>query len=157
MIYWRQTPGWLFRAWPVLALIPAALLLRVLNGFGNAGDPRLGGSLQAWLNLSKNTPSLAFVAFELGVIGLLLAGFSALAKTRTRPGVLGVFGKTALFFYVVHFPLLGMAVSVAGLRKASGIGGALAGALVLLAVMYPLCRWYGAYKATHDNLVTRYL
>ncbi|HXC53584.1 MAG TPA: heparan-alpha-glucosaminide N-acetyltransferase domain-containing protein [Candidatus Limnocylindrales bacterium] len=141
----------------LVPLVVVAFVLRGLNGFGNALAPRLDGSLQQWLDLSKNPPSLAFLAFELGVLGMLLVGFAAAAARGAMLRPLAIFGQTALFFYALHFYVMGIAVELTGLGHAFGIPGALASAALLVAAMYPLCRWYAGYKARHDNLVTRYV
>lgn len=141
----------------LLPLVPVAVALRGLNGFGNALAPRLDGSLQQWLDLSKNPPSLAFLCFEFGVLGALLAVFTVAASRGAELKPLTVFGQTALFFYSLHFYVLGIAAQLAGMNHALGIPGTLAGAALLVVAMYPLCRWYCGYKATRDNFVTRYV
>lgn len=132
-------------------------MLRGLNGFGNARAPRLDASLQPWLDVSKNPPSLAFLCLETSFLGLCLAGFSRLSIRGDRFPVLLTFGRTALFFYVVHFQVLRAASVLTGTGKSLGIPGTLLGACLLLLFMYPLCRWYEHWAAGHDNLVTRYL
>jgi uncharacterized membrane protein len=141
-------------------LLPGAIafaIVRAANGFGNAHAPRLDGGLQQWLNVSKNPPSAAFLALELAILGLFFVGFAWAARRGARFGVLTVFGQTALFFYVLHFPLLRLAANVTGLRRQLGIPGALVAAALLCLAMYPLCRWYARYKAGHDNALTRYV
>jgi uncharacterized membrane protein len=146
--------------WAWLTLVPlfgVFVVLRALDGFGNACAPRLDGSLQQWLNVSKNPPSLAFLGLELGVMGLFLAVFAWAAARGARLKPLAVFGRTALFFYVIHFYVLGLAASALGLMGTLGIPGTLLGAGALVLAMYPLCVWYAGYKGVHDNLFTRYV
>lgn len=133
------------------------LALRGLNAFGNARAPRLDASLQQWLDVSKNPPSLAFLCLETSFLGACLAGFSRLSARGDRFPVLLTFGRTALFFYVIHFQVLHAAAALTGTGKSLGIPGTLLGACLLLLFMYPLCRWYERWAAGHDNLVTRYL
>ena len=66
--------------------------------------------MQQWLNLSKNPPSLAFLCFEFSVLGVLLVVFAAAASRGVRLKALSTFGQTALFFYALHFYVLGIAV-----------------------------------------------
>jgi uncharacterized membrane protein len=146
--------------WARRTLVPlfaVYLVLRGLNGFGNAAAPRLDGSLQQWLNVSKNPPSLAFLGLELGILGVWLVLFSRAAERGARLKPLAVFGRTALFFYVIHFYVLGLTAHAAGVTSSLGIGGALLGAGLLVLVMYPLCLWYEGYKRRHDNVLTRYV
>lgn len=141
-------------------VLPGALIfavLRAANGLGNARAPRLDGSLQQWMNVSKNPPSAAFLAIQLAILGGLLALFALAAARGARLRVLTVFGQTALFFYVLHFPLLRLTAMTTGLARKFAIPGALLGAAALCLVMYPLCSAYARYKATHDNLLTRYV
>jgi len=141
----------------LVPLIPVAFVLRWLNGFGNARAPRLDASFEQWLNLSKNPPSLAFVCLEAGLLGVLLMVLARLAERGAKLRPLVVFGQTALFFYVLHFYVLGFGARFTGLGGKLGIAGALAGAALVLVLLYPLCRRYAGYKMTHDNVVTRYV
>ncbi|MFT3927040.1 MAG: heparan-alpha-glucosaminide N-acetyltransferase domain-containing protein [Myxococcales bacterium] len=139
---------------PLFALFVA---LRAANGFGNAGAPRLDDSLQQWLNVSKNPPSLAFLGLEFAILGLFLAAFAWAQRQRYEFRALTVFGQTALFFYMLHFYVLILAAMVTATMGKLGIPGALLGAALLVLAMYPLCRWYQGYKRRHDNWLTRYV
>lgn len=148
----------------VLALAGVAGLVvfavtRGLNGYGNMFLLREDGSLVQWLHVSKYPPSLAFVGLELGLVMLLLAGLLRVEpRVPPRPdGPLLVLGQTALFFYVLHWPLLGIPAVVLGLFGAGGLAtGYLAAAAVVL-VMLPLCRWYRGYGRTHPDGWARYV
>lgn len=153
----RNTDLQRFALVTLLPLLPLFFLFRGLNGFGNAHAPRIDDSLQQWLNVSKNPPSLAFLALELPLLGSALALFSRLEATGKRLQALTVFGQNALFFYVVHFPLLGIVALLSGTMGKLLIPGTLLGAAILVLVMYPLCRLYARYKRSHDNALTRYI
>lgn len=141
----------------LVPLLPLFFLFRGLNGFGNAHAPRMDDGLQQWLNVSKNPPSLAFLALELPLLGVALALFSRLDSMGKRLTALTVFGQNALFFYVVHFPLLGVTAMLSGTMGKQLIPGTLLGATLLVLAMYPLCRLYARYKRSHDNFLTRYI
>ena len=68
-----------------------------------------------------------------------------------------VLGKTALFFYLVHFPLLAVAAGVLGLAGKGGLPQTYVAAAAAVVVLYPACRWYGRYKAAHPNGLTQYI
>jgi uncharacterized membrane protein len=150
----------LIRAAALKTLVPSFVLyiaLRAANGFGNAAAPRLDDSLQQWLNVSKNPPSLAFLGLEFGFLGLTLASFAWAQERGHAFKALTVFGQTALFFYMLHFYVLVAAALATGTMQKLGIPGALVGAALLVLAMYPLCRWYLGYKRRRDNLFTRYV
>lgn len=105
-----------------------------------------GSGWIAFLNLTKYPPSLAFLLITLGADLLLLALLSRNDEVLARWGKpLLVFGRTALFFYVVHLYLFGLA----GLAFPQGTS---LGWMYLiwsagLVLLYSLCSWYGRFKA----------
>jgi uncharacterized membrane protein YeiB len=118
-------------------------------------------SLSQWLHVSKYPPSLAFSALELGLMALLLAGLLVWearlsAPPRARNPFL-VLGRTALFFYLLHFLLLGIAASALGPASRGGLVHTYAAAAAVVAAMYPLCLWYGRYKAAHPGGLAQYI
>lgn len=148
----------------VLALAGAAglvvfAIVRGLNGYGNMLLLREGDSLVQWLHVSKYPPSLAFVGLEVGLVMLLLAGLLRLEEKMPARGedpVL-VFGQTALFFYLVHWLVLGVPAAAFGLFQSGGAGTAFVAAGAALVVMQPLCRWYRRYKRAHPRGWARYI
>ena len=79
--------------------------VRWLNGFGNL-LPRKGNSLVDWLYVSKYPPDVAFLLWTLGIMCLIMALGMHLEKLNMLAGkftsVILVFGRNALFFYLVH-------------------------------------------------------
>ena len=149
-------PGMRARDWAILAAIAALtfVIVRGLDGYGNAGMPRDGSSWIAWLHVSKYPPSLAYAALELAIAFGLLAATWRWAKPW-RPLV--VLGQTALFFYFFHVHLLKLAAGALGLYKSTGLGVTAIAWLVLIAALYPLCRWYLAVKRRHPDSVLRFV
>ena len=90
---------------------------------------------------------------------LLLALLCAWYKKR--PGLpanpLLVFGRTPLFFYVIHVHLLTAAAYLLGMHKTGGLKETFAAAILTLLLLYPLCRWYGQIKKTRSWGILRYL
>ena len=157
-------------------------VVRLINLYG---DPA-GWSLQqrgllftflSFINCTKYPPSLLYVLMTLGVSFLILATADGRENGFTR--IVSVYGKVPLFYYLIHWYLIHiLAVGLAfaqGFRWADlpfgafefgrphvGYGFALPGVylvwLVVVAALYPLCRWYGRYKAAHREMwVLRYL
>ncbi|MEM8882576.1 MAG: heparan-alpha-glucosaminide N-acetyltransferase domain-containing protein [Planctomycetota bacterium] len=134
------------------------LIVRGLNGYGNMFLPRDDATWQQWLHVSKYPPSLTFYAVELGLLCLLLAIAIRLERiVPIRPNdPLLVFGQTAMFFYLAHRLALEVPASWFGLRGAGGLGAAYGVAAILLAALYPACRWYRAFKAKHPDSWLKY-
>jgi hypothetical protein len=125
-------------------------------------------SVASFFYLVKYPPDVAFWSFTLAVNFVLLAAFGALPPRFAKRTfhVLLVFGTSALFFYVVHLFLLfalGAAwIAAVGHKLESkdpftnepgGIGvdqiwAFLTNWVLALAILYPLCRWYGRFKKT---------
>ena len=108
--------------------------------------PPAGPGWVAFLNLTKYPPSLAFLLVTLGIDLVLLAFLSRREETLRRWGKpLLVFGRTALFFYIVHlyvFALMGLAFPKGvplGWMYLFWMGG--------LVLLYFLCSWYARFKA----------
>jgi uncharacterized membrane protein len=97
------------------------------------------------LNVTKYPPSVAFVLMTLAANGALLALFDRVAGSIGRWGQpLLAFGRTPLFFYIVHlylFALIGFAFPD-GTTLPRMYPVWLAG----VAAMYALCRWYEGFK-----------
>jgi uncharacterized membrane protein len=134
-------------------------VLRGLNAYGNMGLLREGRSIIQWLHVSKYPPGLTFAALELGLMFLLLA--LLFAWYRKRPGSpanpLLVFGRTPLFFYVIHVHLLVASAHLLGMHKTGGLIEAIVAALLVMIILYPLCRRYGNIKKFHPGSILRYL
>jgi uncharacterized membrane protein len=157
--------------------IGAFVLLRLLNGYG---DPQpwsvqesFGFTLLSFLNVEKYPPSLAYVLVTIGPALLLLAAFE---NVRGRwAGILETFGRVPLFFYVLHFFLAHLAAGL--LAMAMGFGSTvltgfflafpkewgvglpavyLAWVLVV-AALYPACRWFAELKRRRKDWWLSYL
>jgi len=135
------------------------LVVRSANGYGNMRLYRYGNDLLQWLHVSKYPPSLSFAALTLALMFLLLAGLTVWFRGHPprAAGPLTVFGRTPLFFYLLHVHLLTAAAHLLGLHRAGGLPAALAAAAAALVVLYPLCRWFGRLKQARPASLLRYL
>jgi len=143
-----KSSQWILRFGLLLSL--AFLALRTLNLYG---DPLTwDGTFLSFLRTTKYPPSLAFLLMTLGPALVLLGWFGRFDFSPRNPLI--VFGRTPLFFFVVHLYL----AHLAGLTH-SGLG--LAGVyLVWLAVvvtMYPLCSWLMKIKERRKDWWLAYL
>jgi uncharacterized membrane protein len=134
-------------------------VVRGLNGYGNMFLPRDDGSIAQWLHVSKYPPSAAFASLELGLLFVVLAGLMWLEpRVQVRKdGPILVFGQTALFFYLLHFPLLGGAAMATGRFGAGGLLDAYVAMVCALAVLYPACRWFRSFKRARPGHWVRYI
>ena len=116
------------------------LVFRHFGGFGNFHPPASGWI--GFLNVTKYPPSLSFILLTLGLNALLLVSLDRCRGVWLNG--LTVFGRTPLFFYLLHLYLYGLM----GLLVPSGVPPTwmLVFWLAGLAILYPLCRRYANFK-----------
>ena len=154
------------------------LLLRGLNVYG---DP-VRWSVQAsplftalsFLNTNKYPPSLLFLMMTLGPALLLLRALDGQTPRVLRPAL--AFGQAPMFYFLLHLPLIHLlAVIVCYARYGTahwmfesptlaqypftappGWGYSLPVVylvwVVVVLVLYPACRWFGALKKRRPDL-----
>ena len=162
------------------------LLFLVLRGFNLYGDPRpwapqanFGATVMAFLDVLKYPPSLLFV---LATLGPLLLVFPLLTRLpRAIAGFFRTYGAVPLMAYVAHVyvvHLLGILGRLAFGQDPSGMSNAvhnfvfareaMGGAglplwtvyvawIIVLAAIYPLCRWWAQVKRTRRDWWLSYL
>lgn len=145
-----------------LSALLASLFLRRANGYGNMGLLRDDASLVQWLHMSKYPPALVYSLLELGLMALLLVLFFRYERRMEgapRPNQpLLVLGQTALFFYFVHFLVLGgSAIAWTGGMMQRGLAEAWLAAAATLVVLYPVCLGFRALKRRHPHGILQYL
>jgi uncharacterized membrane protein len=156
------------------AALAGFLALRASNLYGDPqpwtvqADPLF--TLFSFLNVSKYPPSLLYLLVTLGAAALALPALARLGGAAGR--VLTIFGRTPLLFYVLHL-YLGMAgaLTLAMLRGFSlqdigrfaqsgsppadfgaGLAGAYVAFVVVVAALYPVCRWFAGVKRRRKDL-----
>ncbi|MCC6671503.1 MAG: DUF1624 domain-containing protein [Planctomycetes bacterium] len=144
-----------------LAALAVFVVVRLVDGYGNLLLLRGEHTLVRWLHVSKYPPSVSFLALELGLLALVLAGLSRFGPAaQGQPGVRAPFrllGSAALFFYVLHIPLLEGAAAWTGLHRGAGIGAALLAALGVVLVALPPCAFYLRLRRRHPQSLLRFL
>jgi uncharacterized membrane protein len=158
----------------VLLLLGAAItfgfiLLRATNLYGDPEPWTVQDNwlarLLSFLNCEKYPPSLLFLMMTLGPALLLLGAFEQARGALARAA--SVFGQVPFFFYVVHIYLIHALAAATGLAISGTltsnpkIGLGLAGVylvwLLVLILLYPLCRWFAGLKARGTGAWWRYL
>jgi uncharacterized membrane protein len=124
----------------------AFFTLRIIGGFGNIHPPQ-GPGFISFFNVTKYPPSLTFTSLTLGLSLVFLWIFSRFQFSLEKWGrPLLVFGRSALFFYILHLYFF----AVIGLFFASRGGTSFAVMypiwLIILIMLYPLCQQYGNFK-----------
>ena len=146
------------RMWKIgVAFLLGFVVLRYLDGFGNI-RPRMGDTWIDFLNPVKYPPSMTFTLMTTGInliLLWLLSRASAGARRVLQP--LTVFGRTPLFFYLLHLFLY---AGIGYLFAPAGTSIALLYPFWLLglSILYPLCLWYGQVRGQQPaNSVLRFL
>jgi uncharacterized membrane protein len=159
------------------ASLTVFVLLRTTNLYGDPADWSLQSTtlhtLLSFVDVQKYPPSLQYLLLTLGTAFLLLA---TLESARSKfSEVLRTFGRVPLFFYVLHIALAHLAAGIIAL--ATGYGTALLSDdfmsipeqwgfglpvvylawLLVVATLYPACRWFAAVKRRRDDWWLSYL
>jgi hypothetical protein len=153
------------------------LLLRGINSYGDmapwATQRSFALTICSYLNVTKYPPS---VMYTLMTMGPALIALALLERPLNRFGKIIIpFGRVPLFFYILHLFLIhGLAVvaviasgrpwtdmiipTIANAKESpwlQGYGYSLAETyavwLVVILLLYPLCKWYDRYKTNHKE------
>jgi uncharacterized membrane protein len=134
------------------------IVLRSSNLYGDPApwtpQEAVLSTLLSFLNCEKYPPSLLYLMMTLGPALLLLASFEQARGTFAR--LLATFGRVPFFYYIVHIYLIhAFAVATAfaltgTLTSMPTIGLGLPGVygvwLLVLVLLYPICRWFAERK-----------
>lgn len=149
-------------------------LLRAGNLYGDpkpwTAQPDGVFAILSFLNLTKYPPSLLYLSVTLGGAALALP---VMGRLRGAAGsVLDVFGRTPLLFYVAHLYLgVAGALAAAAMRGytiedigafarsgnppadfGAGLAGAYAAWILVVAALFPVCRWFAGLKRRRPDL-----
>jgi uncharacterized membrane protein len=169
------------------AALTGFVVLRLINGYGDPVPWNRQRSpiftLLSFLNTTKYPASPAFLLMTLGPAFLVLASLDRVPNSGFA-SVARVFGRVPLFYYIVHFYLAHLIATALALitygraafefvflpypsvggpadRFPSGFGYDLWVTylvwLAVLAICYPLCRWYSGVKARRRDWWLSYL
>jgi uncharacterized membrane protein len=165
------------------AMLVAFVLLRAVNGVGDP-DPwvvreEAARTVMAFMDVEKYPPSLLYVLATLGVALML----TPVLERLPRPGreLLLTYGRVPLFAYLTHIyvvhglmllaalatrgdPSIAFNFLIKGFTSAQGLGGwgfglpvTFAAWALALAILFPLCRWFGALKRRRRDWWLSYL
>ncbi len=156
-------------------LLALFIILRLLNQYG---DPAPWAShtrgpvfsFLSFINVNKYPPSLDFLCITIGGGMLLLVLLEGVKNKVTE--FFKVYGRVPMFYYILHFYLIHLLVVIVFFLQGystsqiqdpnspfffrpSDFGFGLAGVygiwLLVVLLLYPLCRKYDRYKTLHAN------
>jgi uncharacterized membrane protein len=157
-----------------LGMIFFFVLVRFINVYGDP-DPwsvQRNGlfTFFSFIKLNKYPPSLLYLCITIGPSLLLLA---YLEKIRNRfTHIIGIYGRVALFYYVIHIYLIHLISAILFLTRGHsfseplpmgdrfpfyfvapgegyGLGMVYAVWICVIIALYPLCEMYDRYKSAH--------
>ena len=154
------------------------VLLRSVNLYGDAAhwsiQKNFVFSVLSFLNLSKYPPSLLYLCMTIGPAFLMLAWLERSNNEVT--GVLRTYGRTAFFYYILHFYLIHISSAICFFARGHLLQDTIDYAtknqfpflftipgegfnlgivyliwVTVVASLYPLCKWYDRYKTGHPE------
>ena len=163
-----------------VGMIVLFVLLRWTDGYG---DPKGWSTRQSelftflsFMNVTKYPPSLLYACATLGPALIFLAISEKINNSFSR--ICLVYGKVPFFYYVTHLFLIHFICVISFFMSGYGannivdkntpflfrplgagfnLGGVYLIWLLVIILLYPLCKWYGRYKATHHHWWLSYL
>jgi uncharacterized membrane protein len=156
-----------------IGLILLFIALRLINIYGDPvpWSPQPRGRLFTFLsfiNLNKYPPSLDFLSLTIGAGMLALLWLEKVQNKLT--GIINVYGRVPLFYYILHFYLIHILVVIvffiSGYSTSQiitpnnpflfrppdfgfNLWGVYAVWIFVVVALYPLCKKYDRYKTTH--------
>jgi len=152
--------------WLGLAVTMSFFVIRGINSYGDmepwSQQSTLGMTIVSFLNVTKYPPSLSYLLMTLGPSIILLVVFERIGGWLSK--FLIVFGRVPMFYYVLHiylihlfalmlgayqgFSLSQIAVKFTLLPENYGFGLVVTYSVwvLVIAMLYPLCKWYIKFK-----------
>ena len=160
-----------------IASILLFIIVRFINVYGNQ-TPWLNQkspvySFLSFLNISKYPPSLDYLLITEG-IGLVFLSLTEDVSNRLTKFI-SVYGRVPLFYYLLHLyfihlfamlaavltgykwtDMIGFTTWINYMPNLQGYGFGLGTVylvwIVIVLLLYPLCKWYDRYKASHKGI-----
>lgn len=161
-----------------LSAIIVFVVVRWINVYGDlfpwAEQKTTTATLLSFLNVSKYPPSLLYTCMTIGPALIVLAWIEKARKNWMNITV--VYGRVPMFYYLLHFLLIHLLCMIVFFAQGYTMAEARSGFMLfrpnefgfslgityliwiaVVASLYPLCKWYGRYRATHDHWWLPYL
>jgi uncharacterized membrane protein len=157
--------------------IAAFVALRTINLYGDpshwSSQSRTAMTIASFFNVTKYPPSLLFLLMTLGPGILALAAFESWRRDSRIKRILATYGRVPLFYYIMQWITAHGAAVLLGLLAGKSVGYLFMNPpdiytkaprdagfplwatwlvwLVGVALLYPLCKWYGGVKARRKD------
>jgi len=170
--------------WLGLGIIAFFIVLRAINIYGNPekwAEQKNGlFTFFSFIDTHKYPPSLLYMCMTIGPAILFLA-WAGSVKSKLA-NVITVYGRVPFFYYILHFYLIHTVSAILSFTRGhsfsdgvhdSGGGGFLPNFIypnegysllfvyviwiLIVAALYPLCKWFSEYKKTHSQWWLSYL
>lgn len=161
-----------------ISAIVVFVVVRWINVYGDlfpwAEQKTTTATLLSFLNVSKYPPSLLYTCMTIGPALIVLAWIEKARKNWMNITV--VYGRVPMFYYLLHFLLIHLLCMIVFFAQGYTMAEARSGFMLfrpnefgfslgityliwiaVVASLYPLCKWYGRYRATHDHWWLPYL
>ncbi|MBS1936053.1 MAG: hypothetical protein JST96_18780, partial [Bacteroidetes bacterium] len=158
-----------------IAVIALFIVIRALNFYGDpapwSGQPRGIFTFLSFINTTKYPPSLLFILMTVGISVLFLSLIDGIQNKVTD--IISTYGKAPLFYWLLHWFVIHFAAMIIfllqgfrfhdlqfsgfGMGRPEKGGGLNLPELYLLwacivIILYPVCKWFGNYKANHREI-----
>lgn len=154
------------------------LVVRWINVYGDlfpwATQKNATATILSFFNVSKYPPSFLYTCMTIGPALIALAWIEKWRAGWMKYVV--VYGRVPMFYYLLHFFTIHFLCMIAFFATGHTFSEARDGLMMfrpnlfgfslltvyilwiaIVAALYPLCKWYGKYKATHDQWWLSYL
>lgn len=146
--------------WLGVAITAGFVVLRAINAYGDPFPLEPAHPILSFLNTNKYPPSLLFLMMTLGPGIAALPWLERVAPTAVGR-IIAVFGRVPFFYYIVHLYLihaLGALTSlVAGTSTRFDLWVVYLVWILVVALLYPACRWFAGVKARRRDAWLSYL
>jgi uncharacterized membrane protein len=161
-----------------LTAIAVFILLRWVNVYGDlfpwSEQKSTSATIISFFNVTKYPPSLLYICMTIGPGLLVLAWLEKIKAGWTN--IVVIYGRVPMFYYLLHFFIIHVLCMIVFFASGHTMEQAASGMMLfrpndfgyslgvtyliwiaVVASLYPLCKWYSRYKATHTHWWLSYL
>jgi uncharacterized membrane protein len=168
--------------WTGIGIIAFFIILRATNMYGNpeswSQQKNLGYTVLSFIDTHKYPPSLLYMCMTIGPAIIFLAWMDGIRNRLTN--FITVYGRVPFLYYVLHFYLIHLLAMVFFALRGHSISSGWSNPpqnapkfvipgdgyslltvygiwLMVVLMLYPVCKWFSEYKKTHRQWWLGYL